>query len=137
MEVVSLFDRLNKGRRPTTEAAPSTEEAAAVSLLERLEKERPLPPPIDERDTPIERLQKWLRRWRRPTVSLRDLYTHGPHSDRDKQTALNLAQILVQQGVLIPIVARRRDVQKWKIVPKSQRPTALTAHPPSQPTAAT
>jgi hypothetical protein len=128
---MNLFDRLNK-RPASTEAATE----ATTSLLEILDKERPLPPPIDERDTPIERLQKFLRRWRRPVVTLRDLYTHGPHCDRDKQTVLDLAQTLVQQGVLIPIVARRRDVMKWKIVPKGQRPAALTTHPPARPTAA-
>jgi hypothetical protein len=125
----TLFERLNGGRTAPIEAtpvesAPSTEEAPVMSLLEQLEKERPLPPPIDERDTPLERLERFLRRWRRPVISLRDLYTHGPKRDRNKQRALSLAQILVQQGVLVPIVPRRRDVVKWKVVPKGQRPTA-------------
>jgi hypothetical protein len=133
----NLFERLSKGRpdekgSPPTEAAPST---TTVSLLESLGRERPLPLPIDERDTPLEQLQKWLRRWRRPTITLRDICWLGPPSNRNKQTALNLAQELVQLGWLIPIVARRHDMMKWKIVPKGQRPTAPTTHPPS-PTAA-
>jgi hypothetical protein len=128
----SLFERLRSSTEATPiESAPSAEEAPVVDLLEQLEKERPLPPSIDERDTPLERLQKWLRRWHKSTITLRDLY-RGPH--RNKQITLNLAQELVQLGWLRPIVARRRDTMKWRIVPKGQRPTASTANEP--PTAA-
>jgi hypothetical protein len=131
--VASLFERLRPAVKATSiESTPSTE--AATGLLEQLEQERPLPPPpIDERNTPLERLQKWLRRWHKSTITLRDLY-RGPH--RNKQITLNLVQELVQLGWLIPIVARRRDMMKWKVVPKGQRPTAPTTQPPSQPTAA-
>jgi hypothetical protein len=126
----NLFERLSKGRpgekvSPPTEAAPSTEATPAVSLLESLGKERPLPLPIDE--PPIERLQRFLRRWRRPTVSLREICIFGPKRDRNRQTALNLAQELVELGWLTPTVALRRDSMKWKIVPKGQRPAAPAA----------
>src|SRR5262245_39390110 len=120
----NLFDRLNKGQ--STEAAPP--EAAAVSLLERLEP-RPLLPPIDERDTPIERLQKFLRRWRRPTISLREICIFGPKRDRNRELALTLAQELVQIGWLIPIMERRQNMVRWKIVPKGQRPAHATQPP--------
>jgi hypothetical protein len=121
----SLFERLRPAPIKSTpiESTPSTE-AAAESLLEKLEAERPLPPPIDERDTPLERLQRFLRRWRKPTIRLREICIFGPKSDRNRQTVLNLVQELVEQGRLTPIVTNRRNVQKWKIIPKGQRPTA-------------
>src|SRR5262245_6694820 len=122
----NLFERLRPPSIEATpiESAPSDEEAPAVGLLEQLEKERPLPPPIDERDTPLERLQKFIRRWRKPTIRLREICIFGPKSDRNRQTVLNLVQELVEQGWLTPIATNRRNVQKWKIVPKGQRPTA-------------
>src|SRR5262245_7896686 len=117
----NLFKRLRPSPIEATpvESALSTEEAPVMtSLLEKLERERLLLLPTIAVESPIERLQRFLRRWRSPIVSLRDLYTHGPHCDRNKQTALDLAQILVRQGVLTPIAAGRRNGMKWKNVPK-------------------
>jgi hypothetical protein len=137
----SLFERLRPSSIEATpiESAPSAEEApAAVSLLEKLEAERPLPIVELPALSPLERLQEWLdRRWRKSTISAFEIYTYGPHADRNKQTALELAGRLVQQGMLVPIRARRHDTRKWKIVRKSQRPAVHTTHPePQPPTAA-
>src|SRR5262245_36207911 len=102
----SLIERLRPSSIEATpvESAPSAEEAPVISLLLLL--------PTIAVESPIERLQRLLRRWRSPIISLRDLYTHGPHCDRNKQTALDLAQILVRQGVLTPIAAGRRNGMK-------------------------
>jgi hypothetical protein len=65
---------------------------------------------------PAQKLLDWLQRvWSKPTVSARDLYTHGPNSIRDRQRAIDLAEILVKHGWLIPIEARRRDMKEWQI----------------------
>jgi hypothetical protein len=98
----SLFERLRPSSIEATpiESAPSAEEApAAVSLLEKLDAERPLPIVELRELSPLERLQEWLdRRWRKSTISAFEIYTYGPHADRNKQTALELAGKLVQQG---------------------------------------
>src|SRR5262245_18947581 len=133
--VASLFEKL----KPPTEAAPPTEEVAAaaeatpeVSLLERLEKGRP--PPIEEAikqlrgDSPIDKLQDWLvNHWAKDTVTAQQAYTYGPHSIRDKQTTLRLAQILVEQGWLVPLNTRRRDMWEWQIVRGVNSPAAASA----------
>ena len=136
----NLFDRLSKERPTTKEVVKADEIPAARGLLEKLEKERP---PLTEaaikllnkERSPIERLQIWLaRKWRRSTITWRELRIYGPHSDRDRQTTLNHALILVEQGFLAPIEGRQHNTLKWRIIRKHQRPAD---HPQSQPTTAT
>src|SRR5262245_24302789 len=75
----SLFERLRPSSIEATpiESAPSAEEApAAVSLLEKLEAERPLPIVELPALSPLERLQEWIdRRWRKSTISAFEIYT--------------------------------------------------------------
>jgi hypothetical protein len=132
--MASLFEQLDKMRPPVEEATPPpTEEAKAVSLFERLDKGR-LPTPTEEvikqlrGDSPIEKLLDWLvDHWAKDTVTAQEAYTYGPHSIRDKKTTLRLAQILVEQGWLVPIKTRRRDMWEWQIVRGVNSPAAASA----------
>lgn len=92
-----------------------------VSLFERLDKGRP--PPVEEAikqlrgDSPIEKLQDWLaNRWAKDTVTARQIYTLGPHCIRNRKAAVSLAQILVEQGWLVPTETRQYNTHEWKIV---------------------
>jgi hypothetical protein len=97
---------------------------AMVSLFERLDKGRP--PPTEEAikqprrgSPPIERLLDWLvNYWAKPTVTARDIYTYGPNCIRDKKTTLSLAQTLVERGWLTPIETNRFNTHEWQIVRK-------------------
>ena len=99
--MVTLFERLDKGRPPPVEGA-----------IKQQSKGSP----------PIEKLLDWLvNHWTKTTVTAREIYTYGPNPVRDKKTTLSLAQILVERGWLIPMHPdfltgrRRRDKSEWKI----------------------
>ena len=111
----NLFERLNK-KRP-----PPTEEAKAVSLFERLDKGRlPATEGVINRlrgDSPIEKLLDWLaNRWAKDTITARQIYTLGPHCIRNRKAVVSLAQILVEQGWLVPTETRQYNTHEWKIV---------------------
>ena len=93
-----------------------------VSLFERLDRGRP---PTEESSPPIERLLDWLvSHWPKNTVTAREIYTYGPNSIRDRKTTLSLAHMLVERGWLVPIESRgrhgagcgRHNRREWKIV---------------------
>ena len=68
---------------------------------------------------PAQKLLDWLQHeWTKDTVSARDIYTFGPRSIRDRQSATDLAGILVKHGWLIPIKTRQHNMEKWQIVRK-------------------
>ena len=83
------------------------------------EKERPRPEIIRlSRDT--EKLLDWLvNHWTKPTITVREIRIYGPNAIRDGKTAVSTAEILVEQGWLIPLKAHRRDRREWQIVPKT------------------
>ena len=71
---------------------------------------------------PAQKLLDWLQHeWTKDTVSARDIYTYGPRSIRDRQSATDLAGILVKHGWLIPIKTRQHNMEKWQIVRKPDR----------------
>jgi hypothetical protein len=73
---------------------------------------------LKQRTSPLlEILLDWLlNRWSNSTVSLRDIYRHGPGPLRnDKKTTLSLTETLVRQGWLIPLKTWRQDKLMWKI----------------------
>ena len=97
-----------------------------MDLFERLEKSRP--PPVEKAaepgSSPIEKLLDWLvNHWPRSTITAQKIYTYGPNCIRDKKTTLSLAQILVEQGWLVPIETRQYNTHEWKIV---QRTTSIS-----------
>ena len=68
---------------------------------------------------PAQKLLDWLQHeWTKDSVSARDIYTFGPRSIRDRQSATDLAGILVKHGWLIPIKTRQQNMDKWQIVRK-------------------
>ena len=71
-----------------------------------------------EQPDPAIKLLEWIT-YKRPgaTITLRDVYRHGPHFLRDdRESAFGLAEILVRQGRLVPMVAHRRDGRKWHVI---------------------
>ena len=89
--VQTVFDRL---RRP---AAPAEEKAK-----------------VD----PAQKLLDWLQHWAKPTVTAREICVYGPNPIRDRESAINSAEILVKNGWLVPIKTRRHDMREWQIVRK-------------------
>src|SRR5262249_6466955 len=87
-----------------------------VNLFEGLDKGRPPPPPKQAQPSPAQTLLDWLQHWAKTTVTAREVYTYGPNSIRNKKTTLSLAQILVEQGWLVPIETRQYNTHEWKIV---------------------
>jgi hypothetical protein len=66
---------------------------------------------------PAQELLNWLQHiWNKPIVTARDIYTHGPRSIRNRERAIELAQILVEHGWLIPSSTRQQNMKKWQIV---------------------
>jgi Protein of unknown function (DUF3987) len=63
-----------------------------------------------------QKLLDWLRQdWNSDTVTAREIYTYGPNTIRDRNTALALATILADHGWLKPIKKRRHDMSEWQI----------------------
>ena len=100
--VADIFSRLSAGRPPPTEEA--------------------------RRSSPQgKKLLDWLvNHWTKPTVTVRDIRIYGPNSVRDGKIASSTAEILVEQGWLVPLKGRRRDIREWQIVPKTSRPLFLS-----------
>jgi hypothetical protein len=63
-------------------------------------------------------LLNWLQRWRKPTVSIRDIRIYGPTSIRNRESAINSVEVLVKHGWLVPTETRRRDWRHWQVVRK-------------------
>ena len=121
--MASLFERLDKGRPPPTKEAPPTEEATPVAnIFQRLDKGQQPPPTEEASKRPprdLERLTNWLiNNWTKDTITAREIYMYGPCSIRDKRTTLNLAEILVERGQLVPTKPRRHDMHEWQIAAK-------------------
>lgn len=95
--MVNLFERLGKGRPPPAE----TESKTPHSELETAQK-----------------LLNWLQHWAKNTVSVRDICVYGPNSMRNREIAINSAEILVKNGWLVPNRAHRYDRRVWQIVRK-------------------
>jgi len=91
-----------------------------MNLFERLARGRPaeerIKPPHKD---PAQKLLDWLQHWTKPTISTRDIHIYGPNSIRDRESAINSAQTLVDCGWLIPLKAHRRDMHKWQVVRKT------------------
>jgi hypothetical protein len=96
--------------------------AAMASLFEQLDKMRL--PPVEEaskqarKPLPAQKLLDWLQHWTKSTVRARDICIYGPNSLRDRERAIDSAEILVKHGWLIPVPTRRHDMHEWQIVRK-------------------
>jgi hypothetical protein len=67
---------------------------------------------------PAAELLRWLTfKWRGDTITLRDVYRHGPHFLRnDRESAFSLAEALVRQGRLVALKPHRRDAREWHVI---------------------
>jgi hypothetical protein len=90
---------------------------AAVTIFERLDRRRPAPTPTEPtREDQTTILLEWLIKcWPHPTIAARDINRSAPRALRDKETALRLAQNLVERGWLIPLKTHRYDRHQWQI----------------------
>ena len=111
--MVSLFERLGKGRPPPAEDRPKPETNTVGSELAR----------------DLQKLHEWLQHWAKPTVTARDICRFGPNAIRDRKRAAHLAEILVGHGWLIPNQTRRRDMKAWQIVRRPAAKASLPALP--------
>jgi hypothetical protein len=107
--MANLFERLDRGR-PPTEAPPSPEiirmGPAAATL-----------PPAGPKAHPAEKFLSWLlNHWTKPTISLREICRHGPSDTRNWESAMDLAETLVQRGWFIRRETQRRDMRVWQIL---------------------
>jgi hypothetical protein len=89
-----------------------------VGLFERLDRGRQAPTEKAQEPSPAQKLLDWLQHWSKPTVSARDICIYGPNAIRDRQRAIDSAEILVENGWLVPIKTRRHDMHEWQIVRK-------------------
>jgi hypothetical protein len=109
--MVTLFERLAQARPAQTEPArkaPPSELEAGQILLD------------------------WLQNWTKPTIALRDIRIFAPRCLRSRESAISAAQILVQNGWLVPTQTHRHDRQVWKIIHKTVVRPRLTAENPSR-----
>jgi hypothetical protein len=74
--------------------------------------------PETQKPLPAQRLLDWVLYWGKPNLRLRDVLIYGPRSLRNRERAIDSAQVLEKEGWLIPIKTRRRDMQAWEIVRK-------------------
>ena len=90
--MASLFDKLAAGRPPVEGPTPQQVPLAAGLLLD------------------------WLQnKWTRPTVHVRDICIYGPRPIRDRESAINSAEVLARQGWLVPMKSHRCDTKRWRI----------------------
>jgi hypothetical protein len=70
-----------------------------------------------EQPSPAQKLLDWLQHWNEPTICARDIRIYGPRP-RNRESALNAARILVENGFLSPAPTNRYDRHVWVIVRK-------------------
>jgi hypothetical protein len=85
-------------------------------IAESLKEER-TPPTTKAQKHPAQKLLDWLQHWTKPTVRARDICIYGPRP-RDRESAINSAEVLARNGWLIPTQTRRHDSREWQIVRK-------------------
>ena len=95
---------------------------ATLTIFERLELERGRLPPAEPKieqppKEPAQRLLTWLPRWPRDTITVRQIRNYSPVRDRNE--AINAAEVLVANGWLSAIKASRSDTYAWKILRKN------------------
>src|SRR5262245_52252542 len=101
-----IFERLCRA----TEAAPSPE-------IIRMGPAAATIPPAGPKAHPAEKFLSWLlNHWTKPTISLREICRHGPSDTRNWESAMDLAETLVQRGWFIRRETQRRDMRVWQIL---------------------
>jgi hypothetical protein len=87
-----------------------------ATLFERLG--RPPSAKVQPHKDPAQKLLDWLQHWAKPTVCTREILIYGPSCTRNRENAINAAEVLVRHGWLVPSKLHRRDMHKWQIVRK-------------------
>jgi hypothetical protein len=90
-----------------------------VTIFERLNKGRPAPEPKQPPKEPAQLLLDFLQRWPKPTIRAKDIYQYAPRSTRpNKETAIKNAEVLARHGWLTALETHHRNRKVWKIVRK-------------------
>jgi hypothetical protein len=99
-----------------------------VDLFERLAAARPTSVETageKPRKDPAQTLLNFLQRWNKPTICMREILNLGPYSLRDRESAIDAAEVLVKNNWLTPAKKHRHDMHKWQIVRKPIVPPTL------------
>jgi len=71
------------------------------------------PPAVD----PAAELWKWITRWKKPTITARNICQYGPRP-RDLESVLSLTDALIRQKRLTPIKTRYAHMREFYIIRK-------------------
>ena len=120
--MASLFEKLNQGKPPPAEQAQQPEVIRMGPAATTI-------PTTSPNAHPTEKVLDWLLNyWPKPTISLREICRLGPHAFRDWESAMDLAETLVQRGWFIRCNAqKRRDMRVWQIVRGSKATLSPTS----------
>jgi len=65
---------------------------------------------------PAQLLLDFLQRWKKPTVSEREIRIYGPGCIRTRESVINTTEVLTRRGWLTPHKAHRRNKLEWQII---------------------
>ena len=87
----------------------------AMTIFERLSKNRPAPINEAQRPDYAQRMLDFILRWPRESISTSDLMTYGPRPKKNAEEMLKLATILERHGWLTRKSTPRKDMHHWTI----------------------
>jgi hypothetical protein len=91
--VANLFERLSAGQPPPGEKPTPQQVPLAAGML-----------------------LGWLQNnWKKSVIRVRDVQRLGPHSIRDRESAVKMVEILASGGWLVPTKPHRCDSKQWRI----------------------
>jgi hypothetical protein len=113
---------------------PSSESIFTKFIADTLEHEPKVSPQIDPKSQPLGRLLYWLtHHWKKPTITLQNIYQFGPREIRNRKSAIDVAETLAQRGFLLPIQGHRIDRKEWLIVRETEQTDAPLKNAVSKP----
>jgi len=88
------------------------------NLFDRLDRSRPPAEEKTEQPDPAQKLLNWLQKWRRPTITPRQIRIYGPKYFRSQERVLGTAEALVRYGWLTALKPRGKNTHEWQVVRK-------------------
>jgi|SRR6516225_8584905 len=87
----------------------------AMTIFERLSKNRPAPINEAQRPDYAQRMLDFILRWPRPSIATTDLMTYGPNPRQNAEETLKLATLLERQGWLTKKDMPKKNMKHWTI----------------------